>query len=107
MKNMKTKRSAAMTIKASVMKYGWHQMVNNTVHHYQTPYAIALIVEKLSNYNSILREQIEMDEDEIQQNYKSSDVNRYESKLSASETSYFPKRIEEKCKGNYNAFNNN
>ena len=107
MKNRKTERRAAMSMKESNTKHGWCQMVNNTVHYYQTPYNISLIVEKLSNYNSILREQIEMDEDEIQQNYKSSDVNRYESKLSASETSYFPKRIEEKCKGNYNAFNNN
>ena len=82
-KNMKTECRAVMTTKESVMKYGWYQMVNNTVHHYQTPYNIALIVEKISSYNSVLRGQIEIEEDEIQQNHKSSDVKKYKSKLSA------------------------
>ena len=83
-KNMKTERRAAMTTKASIMKCGWCQMVNNAVHCYQTPYNIDLIVEQLSSYNNMLRGQIEMEEDEIQQNHKSSDVKRHESNLSAS-----------------------
>ena len=55
----------------------------------------------------MLREQIEIEEDEIQQNYESSDVNKHESKLSASATVCFPQMIEEKCEGNDNTFNNN
>ena len=43
----------------------------------------------------------------IQQSYKISDVNRCESKLSASATEHVPKRMEEKCEGNDNKFNNN
>ena len=54
----------------------------------------------------MLREQIEIEEDEIRQNYKSSDVNRHETKLSTSATACFPKRIEEKCEGNDDAFDN-
>ena len=61
--NMNTERSVEITTKASIMKYGWFQMINNTVHYYQTPCNIALIVEQLSNYNSLLREQIETEED--------------------------------------------
>ena len=81
MKNTKTERSMAMTIKASNMKYGWCQMINDAVHYYQTPYNIALIVEQLSNYNSMLRGQIEIEEHVlIQQNYEISNANRHESK---------------------------
>ena len=60
-KNMKPECSASMTIKAINMTYGWCHMVNNTVHYYQNHYNIALIIEQLSNYNSVLREQIEME----------------------------------------------
>ena len=28
------------------MKYGWYQGVSNTVHYYQTPFNIALILEQ-------------------------------------------------------------
>ena len=82
-------------------------MINNTVNYYQTPYDIALIVEQLSNYNIMLREQIEMEEDVFtQQNYKISDDSRCESKLSVSANEYVPKRME-KCEGNDDKFNNN
>ena len=70
-------------------------MVNNTVHYYQTSCNIALIVEQLSNYNSVLRGQIKMEEDKIQQNHMSRDVKRYDSKLRVSASKYFPRRIEE------------
>ena len=93
MENRKTERSVAMTTKEINMKHGWHQMVKNMVHYYQTPYDIALIVEQLSNYNSMLRGQIEMEEDDTQQNYASSNVNRYESKLRVSASEYFPKSV--------------
>ena len=58
MKDMKMDRSTAMAIKASNMKYGWCQMIKNTLHYYQTPYNIALIVDQLSSYNSMLRDKI-------------------------------------------------
>ena len=48
-----------------------------------------------------------MKEDEIQQNYKSSDANKHESKLSASATACLPKRIEKKYEGKDNTFNDN
>ena len=48
-----------------------------------------------------------MEQDEIRQKHKSSDANKYESKLSASATVHFPQRIEEKCEGNDNTFNDN
>ena len=83
-KNMKPERSTAMTINASNMKYGWCEMVNNAVHYYQKPHDIAVIVEQLSSCNRILREQTVMEEDEIRQNYKSSEVKREESNLSES-----------------------
>ena len=67
MKDVKTYRSAAMTLKASNMKYGRHQMINNTVCYYQTPCNTALIVKQLSNYDNMLREQIETDEDVVLQ----------------------------------------
>ena len=70
MKNRKPERRAAMSMNESNMKYGLYQMVNNTVYYCQTPYNVALIVEQLSSYNSMLREQIAMEEDEIQQNYR-------------------------------------
>ena len=54
MKNMNAERRMEMTTKSSTMKYGWCQMINNTVHHYQIPYNIALIIEQLSTHNSML-----------------------------------------------------
>ena len=51
---------AATTPKASSMQYGWHEIVNNTVHCFQTPHNVALIVEQLSNYNMTLRKQTEL-----------------------------------------------
>ena len=40
------------------MKYGWFQIVNDIVHYFQSPFNVALIVEQLSNYNMLLRENI-------------------------------------------------
>ena len=107
MKNTKLERSEAMATKVSIMKHGWCQMVNKTVHCYQTPCNVAAIVEQLSSYNSMLREKIEMEECEIQQKHKSSDVNKLESKLSASGTECFSAMIEEKHEGDDKAFNKN
>ena len=87
----------SMTTKASNMKYGWYQMINNTANYYQTPYNIALIVHQLSNYNSLLREQIKTEEDAlIKQKHKISDKKRHASKLCESATEYVRKRMEKR-----------
>ena len=57
--NTKMENSMATMTNASIMKYGWWQILNNTAHCYQTPYNIALILEQVSSYNMLLREQIE------------------------------------------------
>ena len=51
------------TLKTRNMKYGWYQIVNNAVHYFRTPFNVVLIVEQLSNYNMMLRELIEIDND--------------------------------------------
>ena len=45
------------------MKHGWHEALNKTVCHYQTPFDVALILEQVSKYNVILTEQIRMEKD--------------------------------------------
>ena len=66
------------------MKCGWGQTISNTVCYYQTPYNIALILEQVSNYKFLLREQIEMDKDaHAKQNNMISDENSVASKLCA------------------------
>ena len=83
-------------------------MINNAVHYYQTPCNIASIVEQLSNYNSVLREEIETEEDVfIRQQCKISDENSHESKLSASATEHIRKRMEDKREENDNKIINN
>ena len=42
------------------MKHRWCQTVNKTVYYYQTPFNVALILEKVSNYNDVLIEQVNM-----------------------------------------------
>ena len=51
------------TIEVRNIKCGWFQIVNGAVHCYQSPFNVSLIVEQLSNYNVLLRENIEMDKD--------------------------------------------
>ena len=89
------------------MKYGHCQTVNNAVCYYQTSCTIAVIVEQLSNYNSMLQEKIEMEECEIHHKRKSSEVNNHESKLSAFATACTPTMIKEKHEEDDNMFNNN
>ena len=54
--NTKMENSAETITKASSMKYGWHQTINNIVCYCQSPYDIALILEQVSNHNILLRE---------------------------------------------------
>ena len=63
--NMKNTMEHVMStmLKASNMAYGWHQIINNTAHCYDTPYNIELIVEQLSKHNMLLRDQIETEND--------------------------------------------
>ena len=78
MKSMKTERSVTMTMKVSNMKCGWYQIINDTAHYYQTPCNIALIVEQLSSYNSVLRQQIKTEEDAfLQLKHKIRDENMH------------------------------
>ena len=42
----------------NIMKYGWHQTVNNVACCYQTPFNIAIILEQKLNYSNVLREQV-------------------------------------------------
>ena len=51
----------APIIKESSMKHGWYQTINNTVHYYQKLFNIALILEQVSNYNNLLREQLNIE----------------------------------------------
>ena len=41
--------SVAPTIRENTMKNGYHEIFNNAVHHYQTPFEISLILEQASN----------------------------------------------------------
>ena len=60
------------------MKHRWFQIVNGTVHCYQSPFNVALIVEQLSNYNMLLRECVDMDKDcGVKQNNLLSDESGY------------------------------
>ena len=52
------KHGMELTMKASSMKHGWRQTINNIVHHYQTPFDVALILEQVSNHNNLLREKM-------------------------------------------------
>ena len=61
--NTKMENSMATMTNASIMKYGCHHIINNAVHYYQTPYDIALILEQVSNYNILLREQIQTEKE--------------------------------------------
>ena len=40
-----------------MMKHGWCEKIHNTVFYHQMPFNIAVIIEQLSNYNNVLREQ--------------------------------------------------
>ena len=88
------------TSKASNMKYGWHQIVNDTVHYFQMPYNIAVIVEQLSNYNMMVREQIAIEKDGFKkQNTLISDEIRYKSKLCTAASECTPKMQYDKSDG--------
>ena len=65
------KRKKITTVNS--MKYGWCQAVNNVVCYFQTQFNIALILDKASNYNNMLRENEKIDKSEhrIQHNMSS------------------------------------
>ena len=80
---------------------------DNTVNYHKTSYSIAVIVEKLSNYNRILQEKIEIEEHDFQHKRQGSEVNNQESKLSAIANACRPAMIEEKYEEDDNMFNDN
>ena len=76
--------SVAPTIGERTMKYGWYKTLKNTVHYYQTPFDIALILEQVSKHNVILIEKIRIEKDiRMQQHDMIGNVKIVESKLSA------------------------
>ena len=84
------------------MKHGWFQIVNSTVHYFQSPFNVALIVQQLSNYNMLLRENIEMDKDcGAKQNNLLSDENGYGIKLNALAKECTPKMKNNTNDGDY------
>ena len=46
-----------------MMKHRWCKTINNIVCYYQTPFNIAVIIEQMSNYNNVLREQENIEKD--------------------------------------------
>ena len=48
--------STAPTIGESTMKYGWHEILKNTVCCRQTPFDVALLLWQVSNHNVMLTE---------------------------------------------------
>ena len=50
-------------IKANIMHYEWRQTINNAVCYYQIPFNVALILKQASNYNYVLRDQVNMKKD--------------------------------------------
>ena len=91
--------TAAPIIKESIMKCGWCQTINNTVHYYQKLFNIALILELASNYNKSLREQMSMEKVSwMKQNNTISNENNFSSKLCATDNECKPNRFEGKTK---------
>ena len=82
--NAFVEKSKAPTIGESTMKHGWHKTLKNTVCCYQTPFDIALILDKVSKYNVMLIEQIRIEKDiMMQQHDMIGDAKIVESILSA------------------------
>lgn len=82
------------------MKCGWFQIVNCAVHYFQTPFNVALIIEQLSNYNMLLRENIKIDKDcFMKKNNLISNEIRHGKKLSALATEHMPKMKHNKSAG--------
>ena len=84
-----------MTI-AKSMKHGWHQTVNNVVSYYKTLFNIALILEQVSNYNNVLREQANVEKyvHKIQNNMIS-DNNVVRTRMRATEKECVPIGLED------------
>ena len=97
--NTAMENNAKPITKSSRMKHGWHQTISNTVHYYQTPFNIALILEQVSNYNNLLREQTNTEKASwIRQNNMISDGNMFMSKLCATANEHTPKELDDKNK---------
>ena len=91
--------SAVPATKESSMKHGWCQTINNAVYYYQTLFSIALILEQVSNYNNLLREQMNMEKDTcMKQKNAISDENSFVLKLCATANECTPGGFEEKIK---------
>lgn len=103
---MKIERRTTTITKENTMKYGFHQTVTNAVCYYHAECNIAVIVEQLSNYYSMLQEKKEIEEHGIQHKHQSSEVNNHESKFIAFATAHAPTMIEEEYEGDDNVCHN-
>ena len=83
--------------KASDMKHEWHPTINNTVHYYQTPFNVALILDQVSNHNNLLIEQMNTEKAScIRQSEMISDENIFMSKLCATANEHTPNGLDDK-----------
>ena len=46
---------------ANSVNHGWYQTTNKTVCYCQTPFNVAVILEQVSNYDNVLRDQVDME----------------------------------------------
>ena len=93
--------------KASDMKHEWHPTINNTVHYYQTPFNVALILDQVSNHNNLLIEQMNTEKAScIRQSEMISDENIFMSKLCATANEHAPKELNDKNTNNYSKVTN-
>ena len=83
--------------KASRMKHGWCQTINNTVHFYQKPFIIALFLELVSSYNIFFREKISKEKSShAMQNNMIINKNVFVSKFCATANECAPHELDEK-----------
>ena len=74
------------------MKCGWHQTINNTVFYYQAAFNIDVILEQVSNYNNVLREQVNMEKASCRrQNNMINEENIFKLRMSATANECMPK----------------
>ena len=103
--NMKNRTSS--TSKVRNTQCGQHQIANDAAHCFQTPRNIVAILEQLSNYNMLLREQIEIKKSGfVKKNALSNDEIRHKSKSCASASEHVPKMQHDKSNGDDNEDDN-
>ena len=81
--------------RANSMKHGWHRTFNNVVCCYQIPFNIALILEQVSNYNNVIRDQSSVKKSVHRtQNNVISDNDIFRTSMRATEKQYVPNDLD-------------